>query len=265
MPSLEAGDLRIHYALSGREDGEVVLLSNSLGSSMRMWEKVLLALEAEYRVLRYDTRGHGASSVPHGPYTLDQLGGDLLHMLTELEVERVKFCGLSLGGLVGLWLAVHAPQRIEQLVLANTAARIGAPELWNQRIAAVRQSGMEVLAEATLGRWFTPEYRDAHRSEMAQVQQMIASTPADGYCGCCAVLRDADLRADLASIRTPSLVITGKYDPATPPGDGRALASALHGSHYVELESSHMSAWERAVEFTAAVRTFLDEGGRGNG
>jgi 3-oxoadipate enol-lactonase len=265
MPSIDVDDLRIHYALSGREEGDVVVLSNSLGSSLRMWDKVLPALEAGYRVLRYDTRGHGASSVPPGPYTLDQLGHDALHLLDGIGLERVNFCGLSMGGQVGMWLALHAPQRIGRMVLANTAARIGSLAMWDERIAAVRATGMEALGEASLGRWFTADFREKHPAEMAPIKQMIASTSADGYCACCAALRDSDLRAAIASIRIPCLVIAGKHDPATPPSDGRALASAIRGAKFIELESSHLSAWERAGEFGSAVRAFYDDGGRRNG
>lgn len=264
MPFLDAGDVRIHYALSGREDGALLLMGNSIGSSMRMWDKVLPALETKYRVLRYDTRGHGASSVPPGPYTLDQLGRDVLRLLDEVGLDRVNYCGLSLGGVVGMWLGIHAPQRIVRMVLANTAARILNPALWDQRVASVRQSGMDALVEGALARWFTPGYRDQHPAEMMQIRQMIASTAPDGYCGCCAVLRDADLRASLASIRIPSLVITGRHDPATPPSDGRYLASTLPDSQYLELDASHLSAWEKAGEFAAAVCEFLN-GGRRDG
>ena len=265
MPFADTGNLRIHYELSGRADGVVVLLSHSLGSNIRMWDKLLPALEVEYRVLRYDTRGHGATSVPSGPYSLDQLGHDVLDLLEELSLDRVRFCGLSLGGLIGLWLGVHAPQRIDCMVLANTAARIGSSTAWDERIAAVRQSGMKPLALATLDRWFTSDYRERHHSEMEEIQQMISSTNPDGYCGCCSVLRDADLRASLPAIGVPCLIIAGTHDPATSPSDGRALASALPGSQYVELNASHLSAWEQAEEFAAAVRRFFSEGGRRNG
>lgn len=265
MPSVDVGDLRLRYLLSGCEGGDLVMLSNSLGSDLRMWNKVLPALEVKYRVLRYDSRGHGESSIPPGPYTVDQLGRDALDLLDGLGLDRINFCGLSMGGQVGMWLGIHAPQRISRMVLANTAARIGTQALWDQRIAAVRQSGMEALSEVMLARWFTADYRDTHGSEMTQIQQMIASTNPHGYCSCCAALRAADFRADLASIRIPTLVIAGKHDPATPPSDGQALASALSGSQYLELNSSHLSAWERAGEFGAAVRAFFDNGGRRNG
>jgi 3-oxoadipate enol-lactonase len=225
-----------------------------------MWDRVLPRLEEHYRVLRYDTRGHGASSVPAPPYTLDQLGHDVLLLLDQLEAGRVHFCGLSLGGVVGQWLAIHAPERIARLILANTAAQIGAQQLWEQRIATVQKEGMNVLADATLPRWFTAAYREQHSDEMAFLRRMIASTDPIGYTACCAVLRDSDLTGAIASIEAPCLVIAGTHDPATPPSDGQALAAAVSGAQYVELDASHMSAWEQADGFADAALSFLCAG-----
>jgi len=260
MPAAENGEVRIHYELCGAANDLVLLLGNSLGSNLHMWDKVLPQLEKTHRILRYDMRGHGASSVPGPPYSLDQLGRDVLMLLDDLGMDRVDFCGLSLGGQVALWLAIHAPQRVRRLVLANTAARIGTAEMWDRRVAAVRGAGMDSLAAVTLERWFTPEYREQHPEEMATFRQMIASTDANGYSACCGVLRDADLRTEISAIGVPSLVITGKHDPATPAADGRALHAGLCDSRYVELDASHLSAWERADEFAAAVHAFLDGG-----
>jgi 3-oxoadipate enol-lactonase len=265
MPTAENGQVRTHYKLSGRAGGELLVLSNSLGSSTGMWDKVLPTFEAHYHVLRYDTRGHGASSVPASSCTLDQLGQDVLSLLDQLEASRVHFCGLSLGGMVGQWLAIHAPERMSHLVFANTAARIGTPQLWEDRIAFVQQSGMEMLAKATLERWFTADYRGRHGDEMTFIRQMIASTDPGGYASCCSVLREADLTGAIASIQAPCLVITGKHDPATPPSDGKALAAGLRHAEYAELDASHMSAWEQADEFAAAALSFLRAGGRNNG
>jgi len=264
MPKISNGDVRLHYALSGREGGELLVLSTSIGSNMLMWDKPRARLESLYRVLRYDTRGHGASAVPPGPYTLDQLGHDVLQLLDEVGVERVNFCGLSMGGLIGMWLGLHAPHRLNRLILCNTAARVGSKEMWDERIAFVRQSGMEALAVLSLARWFTDSYRQTHPEEMDRIQRMIASNSPDGYCACCAALRDADLRASIPAIHVPTLVIAGTHDPATPPSEGRAIASALPGAQYVELDSSHLSAWERSDEFAHAVLTFL-AGERRNG
>ena len=258
MPKAENGDVRLYYELSGKPEGETLVFSNSLGSNLHMWDNVLPWFEKSYRVLRYDIRGHGESSVPPGPYTIAQLGGDVLHLIDRLGLDRVSVCGLSLGGMVAMWLGTHAPQRVRRLVLANTGARIGTPQMWDERVATVQSSGMASLATTGLQRWFTPGYREHHPSEMEIIRSMIAATDAHGYAACCGVLRDTNLRHEVRAIEAPCLVITGKYDPATPPSDGLALHSSLRHSSYVELDASHLSAWERAQEFADVVLAFLD-------
>jgi len=260
MPNLESAGARIHYELSGRDAGEVLLLSNSLGSDLHMWDKAMPAFADRFQVLRYDTRGHGQSSVPHEVCTLEQLGCDVLSLLDHLGIETVTFCGLSLGGMIGMWLGIHAQKRISRLVLANTAAHIGTSELWDQRIAIVQDLGIAPLAEATLTRWFTPSYRESHLREMALIREMIAATDPRGYSACCAALRDADLRSQVQAILCPCLVIAGRFDLATSAAEGAALSASLRDSRYVELETSHISAWERPEEFTEAVLGFLDAG-----
>ena len=260
MATSESGGVRLHYEVSGNPRGAVLVLANSLGSNLHMWDKVLPAFESRYRVLRFDMRGHGESGLSPQPFTIEQLGRDVLQLLDEVKVDRASVCGLSLGGVVALWLGIHAPARVERLVLANTAARIGNQEMWEQRIATVANTGMSPLAVATLERWFTPTYRERHPEEMEQIRAMIAATDPGGYLACCAVLRDADLRAEIGSIEAPSLVITGTHDPATPPSDGRAIDAALRNSRYLELNSSHLSAWECADEFAAAVVQHLAAG-----
>jgi 3-oxoadipate enol-lactonase len=257
MPTIEKGDVRLHYEQSGAMDGPVLVLANSLGSNLQMWDKVLPSLEKSLQVLRYDMRGHGKSGVPPPPYSLEQLGNDLLLLIDHLSIGRVRVCGLSLGGLVSLWLGIHAPERFDRMIFANTAPHIGTRDGWEQRIAMVQSSGMEGLALQTLERWFTPGYREQHPAEMESIRQMVAATNASGYCGCCAALRDTDLRSEIAAIEAPCLVITGTHDPATPASDGRALHSALQNSSYVELDSSHLSAWEKAEDFAEAVLAFL--------
>ena len=265
MPTAENGQVRLHYETSGIASGEVLVFSNSLGSSLQMWDKVLPRFESIYRVVRYDTRGHGGSSVPPGPYTIEQLGHDLLFLLDHLGIGRVNFCGLSLGGMLGMWVGIHAPQRVHRLVLANTGAHILTPEIWDQRIATVQESGMAPLATASLERWFTPSYRSEHPADMETIRNMIAATDPAGYMACCGVLRNTDLRADMGAIAVPVLVITGTHDPATPPSNGRALHAAVLNSKYVELDASHLSAWERADEFADAAVGFLSGEMPGNG
>ncbi len=265
MPEVEDRDVQLYYELSGTRGGRVLMFSNSLGSNLHMWDKVVPRFEANCHVLRYDMRGHGKTSVPAGPYTIDQLGGDVLFLLDRLGIERVDLCGLSVGGMIAMWIAIHAPERLGRLILANTAARIGTREGWEQRIATVETAGMASLAAASLERWFTRGYREEHPDEMGAMRDMIAAVDANGYKAGCAVLRDTDLRTEIPDISVSTLVITGKHDPATPPSDGLALHAALRDSKYVELDASHISAWERADEFAEAVHSFLINGERTDG
>jgi 3-oxoadipate enol-lactonase len=260
MPTTESGGVRLYYELTGNPRGALLVLVNSLGSNLHMWDKVLPAFESRYRVLRFDLRGHGKSGVSPQAFTIEQLGRDVLQLLDEVKADRASVCGLSLGGVVALWLGIHAPGRLQRLIFANTAARIGSQEMWEQRIATVRNTGMSPLALATLERWFTATYRAGHPEEMEQIRAMIAATDPDGYLACCAVLRDADLRAQIGAIEAASLVITGTHDPATPPSDAREIHAGLRTSRYVELNSSHLSAWECADEFAAAVVQHLAAG-----
>jgi 3-oxoadipate enol-lactonase len=260
MPKVENGGVNLHYQMSGNPHGAVLVLANSLGSNLRMWDKALPAFESRYRVLRFDMRGHGESSVSPEPSTIDHLGRDVLRLLDEVGTDRAYVCGLSLGGLVALWLGIHAPDRVHRLIFANTAARIGSREMWEQRIATVRDTGMSALSAATLERWFTPVYRAHHPEEMDRIRKMIAATDPAGYAAGCAVLRDADLRAECGAVKSACLVITGTHDPATPPGNGLALCEAIQNSRYVELDASHLSAWECAGEFAGAVMQHLAAG-----
>jgi 3-oxoadipate enol-lactonase len=265
MATVENGDVRTHYEWSGSGDGAVLVFSNSLGSDLHMWDKVLPSLESRYRILRYDMRGHGKSSVPPGLYTADQLGNDLLSLLDHLELGRVNLCGLSLGGLVSMWIGIHAPQRIDRMILSNTAASFGPPERWEERIAMAQSSGMEPIALATLERWFTPTYREQNPEEMEAVRRMISATNALGYAGCCGALRDADVRGEISGIEAPCLVVVGTHDEATPPAEGQALHAALRKSSLVELNASHLSAWERPEEFAAVILGFLGTKERSDG
>ncbi len=257
MPTLETGDVRLHYERRGAVNGPVLVLANSLGSNLHMWDKVLPSLERNLQILRYDTRGHGKSGVPPPPYSIEQLGSDLLLLMDHLSIDRAHLCGLSLGGLVSMWLGIYSPERFERLIFANTAARIGTRDGWEQRIAMVQSSGMDGLALQTVERWITPAYREQHPAEMETIRQMLAATNPTGYCGCCAALRDTDLRGEISAIEAPCMVITGTHDPATPPSDGRAIHSALRDSSFVEFDSAHLSAWEKAEEFAGAVLAFL--------
>jgi 3-oxoadipate enol-lactonase len=222
-----------------------------------MWEPQAAVLAQRSCVLRYDTRGHGQSDVPPGPYTIDLLGRDVLALLDHLGVARAAFCGLSLGGMTGMWLGVHAPQRISRLVLANTSAHMGPPAAMNERIAAVTAGGVAAISEAVLGRWFTPGFAAREPARVAAVKAMLDRTPAAGYVACCHAIRDMDQRADIARIGAPTLVVTGTHDLSTPPSAGRFLAERIPGARYVELPAAHLSNVEAAAGFNAALTAFL--------
>lgn len=257
MPFARAGDLRVHYQFAGAAGAPVLVLSSSLGGDLSMWEPQMLELKMQFRVLRYDTRGHGQTTVTDGPYHIEQLAGDALLLLDALGIGRVHFCGLSLGGKIGMWLGAHAPERIEKLVLCNTAARIGTAEGWNARIRSVRDLGMKGIASAVTERWFTAGFRERSPGIVAMAQSMLERTPPEGYVACCAAIRDSDQSTEIGSIRAPTLVIAGRQDPATPAADGRALADAIAGARYVELEAAHVSSIEAAPQFTEALTAFL--------
>jgi 3-oxoadipate enol-lactonase len=257
MPFADLPEVRLHYRIDGPEAGATLVLSNSLGTDFEMWAPQVEALSARFRVLRYDTRGHGQSSVPPGEYTIAQLGRDVLALLDFLHFDRVQFAGLSMGGMTGMWLGVHAPERITTLTLANTAARIAPPELWNTRIEKVNAGGMAAISDAVLGRWFTQDFSAREPARIVTMKTMLERTPAAGYAACCAAIRDMDQREAVAAIPAPTLVIAGTHDEATPPADGRFLATTIGDARYIELPAAHLSNIETAPAFTAALVDFL--------
>jgi 3-oxoadipate enol-lactonase len=257
MPYADVADTRLHYRFDGVAGAPVVMLSNSLGTDLAMWDSQIVTLAARYRVLRYDTRGHGQSAVTRGPYTIEGLAKDALGLLDALAIERVHFCGLSMGGMVGQWLGAHAPQRIDKLILCNTAARIGSPEAYNTRIDNVRKGGMAAVVDAVVARWYTPAFAATAPDAIAKTRAMLLATPADGYVACCAAIRDMDQRESVRSIAVPTLVIAGAHDLATPPADGRFLAERIRGARYIELPAAHLSNIEAAPAFTVALTEFL--------
>lgn len=250
-------DAQLYYQWDGPEDAAVLLFSNSLGTTCEMWSPQMDPLAKHYRVLRYDTRGHGRSSVTPGPYSIEQLGRDVVALLDSLRIDRVNFCGLSMGGMIGMWLGSHAPERLRKLVLCNTAAKIGTLETWNTRIETVRTGGMNAVAGAVIERWLTPAYRSSHPAETAAALSMLESTSPAGYVANCAAVRDFDQRQSLSSISVPALVIAGSHDPVTPPSDGRFLAANIPGAMYVEVSAAHLSNIEAAGPFNSELLAFL--------
>ena len=257
MPFADLPGVRLHYELEGDSTLPVLVLSNSLGVNLAMWDPQLQALAGHVRLLRYDTRGHGGSSIPEGPYTIAQLGRDVLGLLDTLGIARAYFCGLSIGGAIGQWLGVNAPDRIDKLILSNTAAKIGNDETWNARIALVQREGLAPVISGTLDRWFTTDFRASHPEAVARVRAMLEATKAEGYVAGCAAVRDFDLRESVARITAPTLVIAGDADPVTTTEDGRRLAASIPKAKYVEVPAAHLSNVQAAGAFNAALLSFL--------
>src|SRR4051794_35018029 len=234
MPFAQLPDVCLHYRMDGDAGAPPLLLSNSLGTSLEMWEPQIGVLEARFHVIRYDSRGHGRSEVTRGPYSIDTLAQDALGLLDALAISRAHVCGLSMGGVVAMWLGINAPEHVDRLVLANTAAKIGTAEQWNARIDAVRKGGTASIAQAVLSRWFTPAMIEQPTPIVSQMRATFERTSSDGYAACCAAVRDMDLRYSLGRIHRPTLVIAGTDDLATPPSDARYLADHIDKARYVE-------------------------------
>jgi 3-oxoadipate enol-lactonase len=253
----------LHQESCGPDDGPVLLMGGSLGTTLAMWEPQLPALSARHRVVRFDHRGHGGSPVPDGPYSLAGLGGDVLALMDRLGVRRASYCGLSLGGMVGQWLAINAPQRIERLVVICTSPYLPPADGWRQRAATVRQAGScAAVADTVLPRWFTPGWSEAHPDVVARLRTMIASIAAEGYAGCCEAIAEMDLREGLASIAAPTMVIAGRQDPATPPEQGASIAHAVPRARFEVLDpGAHLASVERSDDVTRLIAEHLSTTG----
>ena len=261
MPQIEVNGVSLHYIFDGPEQAPVLMFANSLGTDLDLWDGQTPEFGALFRILRYDMRGHGKSSEVPGEYTLADLGREALGLIDALGLERVHFCGLSLGGMVGQWLGERHGNRLASLILCATHCRIGTPELWNERIALVLSRGMTALVDQLLPRWFTEEFRRREPREIEHVVQMLLDTSPIGYAGCCAAIRDADLCADLGRITVPTLCIAGRYDPVTPPELMETLAGRITEARLVVLEAAHLVNVEACAAFNDALgRFFVDIG-----
>ncbi len=257
MAFLDLQDVRIHYELATLPGADVLVFSHSLGANLSMWSGQMEALGQRFSILRYDSRGHGESAVPPFPYSVEQLSGDVLGLLDGLGIGQVHFCGLSMGGAVGQWLGVHAPNRLKRLVLCNTAAKIGTATSWNERIATVRREGIAAIAPANLGRWFTPRFHLDYPDEFARTAAMLRATNPEGYVASCAALRDMDQREEVTMISIPTMVVLGSHDPVIPAEDGHSLATSIAGAETLELNAAHLSNIEAPADFNAGLLQFL--------
>jgi len=245
-PTASAGSVlhdgaEVSYQIEGPPRAPVLVLVSSLGTTMALWDAQMSALSAYFRVLRFDLPGHGRSSAPPGPYSVEQLGANLVALLDALSVDRASCCGVSLGGIIGMWLAAHHPERVDRLVLAATAPVLGPASAWTDRAATVRHQGTAVLVDSLVLRWFTADYREREQAVVAAVAEMITSCDAEGYAGCCEAIATMDQRASLADITAPTLVVAGSHDPVVPPSAGLELAEAVPGATFCALpDAAHL-------------------------
>lgn len=259
MPLIAVNGTSLHYRFDGAEQGPVVMLSNSLATNLTMWELQLPVLVgAGYRVLRYDSRGHGQSAAPKGPYSIEMLAEDAVALMDTLGLGEVHFCGLSKGGMVGQMLGTRHGDRLISLVLCDTAAHMTPREVWDERIEAVRKGGMASVVDAFIDRWFTRAGQERLPAEVDKVRSMILNTPVDGYCGCCEAIRDMDQRESIREITAPTLVIVGEQDPSTPVEAARLIHERIGGSKLEILSgAAHLTNVEQAEAFNEALLGFL--------
>ena len=257
MPHINVDGCLIHVEVDQGEHGPVLMLSNSLGSDLTMWDRQVAAFARHFRLVRYDHRGHGKSDVPKGPYSIEKLARDVLAILDELAIEKINWCGLSMGGMIGQWLGAHAPNRIDKLILANTACYYPNQQVWLDRVAFVRERGIAALAGPTMERWFSKEFIEREPVTIAKMARMLLKTNAEGYSGCCEAIRDMDHRALLTRISAPTLVIAGRRDLATPIEMSEAILGQIPGAKLAILEAAHLSNVERPQAYTNVVLDFL--------
>jgi 3-oxoadipate enol-lactonase len=247
------------YTVDGPADAPALVLGSSLGTSGAMWDPQVEALAGRFRLLRYDHRGHGRSPVPVGPYELADLGKDLLSLMDALQLHRVHLGGLSLGGMVAMWVAANAPERVDRLALVCTSAKLGPPQIWTDRIDAVRAGGMASIADMVIGRWFTPEFTAADPEVVDRVRTGLLDTPAEGYAGCCSAIQTMDLEPDLPRITAPTLVIAGSRDVPTPPEHAHRIGSLIPGARVEVVDGAgHLANLSHVDTVTSLLVSFLD-------
>src|SRR5712692_8953905 len=257
MPTIQADGCPIHVEVDGAERAPVLMLSNSLGTDLTMWDDQVGAFTKQFRLLRYDRRGHGQSGVPEGPYTMERLGKDALAIMDGLGLKKVNWCGLSMGGMVGMWLGANAPERIDRLVLSNTSAHMADKQVWNDRIKTVRAGGLAAIADGTMERWFTKGFRERAPQAIARMKEMMLKTPLEGYIGCGEAVRDMDHREIIRKIAAPTLVIAGRHDPATTVEAGEFLRDRIPGAQLAVLDAAHIANVEQPQAYTDTLLKFL--------
>jgi 3-oxoadipate enol-lactonase len=259
MPMIDADGCLLNVAIEGRDGGPTLMLSNSLGCNMAMWQPQMAALTKLFRVIRYDRRGHGKSGVPPGPYSMERFGRDVLAILDGLNIQKTHWCGLSMGGMVGQWLGANAPDRFDRMILSNTSCYYPDPTNWDNRIKAVQDGGIASVADAVIGGWLTADFREREPQATAQMKEMLIASPQQGYIACCQALRTLDQRDLLPRISRPTLVIAGRQDPSTPVAAGEYIRAHVPGANMTILDAAHISNVEQPHAFTEAVIGFLTQ------
>jgi 3-oxoadipate enol-lactonase len=258
MPDIKVDDgCTVHVEVEGPERAPVLMLSNSLGTNLHMWDEQVAPWTRHFRLVRYDRRGHGQSSVPKGPYSMEQLGRDVLGVLDGLGIAKINWCGLSMGGMIGMWLGANAANRIDKLILSNTSAYFPDKSMWEGRIKLVREKGLESIVDGNMERWFTPGFRQRAPQAMAKMREMFLATKVEGYVGCGDAIRDMDHRPLLPKISVPTLVIASRQDPATTLEAGEYIKQNVPGARIAVLEAAHISNLEQPQTYAETVMTFL--------
>jgi 3-oxoadipate enol-lactonase len=257
MPMIDADGCPIYVEVEGRENAPALMLSNSLGTNLHMWDDQAPEFAKHFRLVRYDRRGHGKSGVPKGPYSMERFGKDVLAILDALKIKKTNWCGLSMGGMVGQWLGANASDRVDKLILSNTNFYYADKAPWADRIKFVREKGLGQLVGPNMERWFTKEFRARAPQVMARMTEIFLATNPEGYIGCCEAIRDMDFTASNPRITNPTLVIVGKQDPATPPAAGEAIAKQIKGAKVAALDAAHISNMELPQLYSETVLNFL--------
>jgi len=257
MAMIQSDGCPLYVETQGPDRAPAIMLCNSLGTTHTMWDGQMKAFTRNFRVVRYDRRGHGKSGVTKGPYTMAMLGRDALAIMDALGLEKVSWCGLSMGGMVGQWLGANAPARINRLILSNTHSFYPDKAMWDDRIRMAQEKGIAGMVDATMERWFTKDFRERAPDRIAVMRDMFLKTQLDGFLGCCHAVRNMDLRDTHARITAPTLVIVGANDPATPPAAGEAIQKAVKGAKLASLDAAHISNFEQPQVYIDTVLGFL--------
>jgi 3-oxoadipate enol-lactonase len=258
MPMINADDgCPIHVEVEARDGAPVLMLSNSLGTNLHMWDDQTPEFSKHFRLVRYDRRGHGQSGAPTGPYSMERFGRDVISVLDALKIRKTSWCGLSMGGMVGQWLGANAPDRIEKLVLSNTNSHYPDKGPWNDRIKFVTENGLAAMVDTNMQRWFTEGFRKRAPETVDRMREIFVTTKVPGYVACCQAIAAMDLRTSNPSIKAPTLVIVGSQDVATPPSAGEAIQQQIKGAKLVSVDAAHISNMEQPKAYTEAVLNFL--------